>query len=145
MGRSSVRPHRLLPGISGKVFSGTDWEVSAAPTEHVQPWLDSLAYRVDSAEGSVIFTGDTLPCDSVTELARGADLVLCMCWDNQALMDANGEYDDQCGTTGAARMAQAAGVRKLVLVHVGPRLSTHGTMDQGIGEIIRIYDGEICI
>ena len=37
-----------------------------------------------SAEGSVIFTGDTQPCDSVTELARGADLMLCMCWDDQA-------------------------------------------------------------
>ena len=25
----------------GKVQSGPDWEVSAAPAEHVQPWLDS--------------------------------------------------------------------------------------------------------
>ena len=29
----------------GKVKSGPDWEVTAAPAEHVQPWLDSLAYR----------------------------------------------------------------------------------------------------
>ena len=127
----------------GKVFSGTDWEVTAAPAEHVQPWLDSLAYRVDSAEGSVIFTGDTQPCDSVTELARGADVMLCMCWDDQAVMDANGEYNGQCGTTGAARMAQAAGVKKLVLVHVGPHLSAHGPMEQGIADVSRIYDGEI--
>ena len=26
----------------GRVFSGPDWEVTAAPAEHVQPWLDSL-------------------------------------------------------------------------------------------------------
>ena len=127
----------------GKVFSGPDWEVTAAPAEHVQPWLDSLAYRVDSAEGSVIFTGDTQPCDSVTELARGADMMLCMCWDDQAVMDANGEYAGQCGTTGAARMAQDAGVEKLVLVHIGPHLSAHGPMEQGIGDISRIYNGEI--
>ena len=94
----------------GKVFSGSDWEVTAATAEHVQPWLDSLAYRVDSVEGSIVFTGDTQPCDSVTQLARGADMMLCMCWDEQAVMDANGEYIGQCGTTGAARMAQAAGV-----------------------------------
>ena len=98
---------------------------------------------MDSAEGSVIFTGDTQPCDSVTELARGADTMLCMCWDDQAVMDANGEYNRQCGTTGAARMAQAAGVRKLVLVHVGPHLSAHGSMERGIGEVSRTYDGEI--
>ena len=120
----------------GKVFSGTDWKVSATPTEHVQPWLDSLAYRVDSAEGSVIFTGDSQPCDSVTEFARGADMMLCMCWDDQAVLDASEEYSGRYRTTGPARMAQDAGVRTLGLVHVGPRLSAHGTMEQGIGKLV---------
>ena len=58
-------------------------------------------------------------------------------------MDANGEAPFQCGTTGAARMAQEAGVKKLVLVHVGPHLSKHGPMEKGIGDIKRIYDGEL--
>ena len=144
----NLAPTRLRPLTPwdvgpGKVFTGPSWEVTAAPAEHVQPYLDSLAYRVDSAEGSVIFTGDTQPCDSVIELARDADVMLCMCWDDQAVMDANGEYTGQCGTTGAARMAQAAGVKKLVLVHIGPHLSAHGPMEQGIGDISRIYDGEV--
>ncbi|MHB8621370.1 MAG: MBL fold metallo-hydrolase, partial [Chloroflexota bacterium] len=59
----------------GLVHKGADWEVRAAPAVHVQPYLDSLAYRLDSAEGSVVFTGDTGPCDSVVELARGADML----------------------------------------------------------------------
>ena len=40
-------------------------------------------------------------------------------------------------------MAQDAGVKKLVLVHVGPHLSGHGVMESGIGEVRSIYDGEI--
>ena len=88
----------------GKVFSGPDWDVTAAPAEHVQPWLDSLAYRLE-------------------ELASGADTLLCMCWDDQDVMDENGEHVGQCGTTGAARMARDAGVKRLVLVHMGPGLS----------------------
>jgi len=36
-----------------------------------------------------------------------------------------------------------AGVKKLVLVHVGPHLATHGAMDKGIGDVRRIYDGEV--
>jgi ribonuclease Z len=127
----------------GKVYSGPDWEVTAATAEHVQPYLDSLAYRIDSSEGSMVFTGDTQPCRSVVDLARDADVMLCMCWDNQEVMDANGEAPRQCGTTGAARMAQEAGVKKLVLVHVGPHLSGHGPMEQGIGEVRDSYDGEI--
>ena len=126
----------------GKVFAGRDWEVSAAPAEHVQPWLDSLAYRVDSTEGSVVFTGDTGPCESVTTLAKGADVMLCMCWDDQEIMQQNGEYQGQCGTTGAAKMAQEAGVKKLVLVHVGPHLSQAGPMRKGVEDIRRVYDGE---
>lgn len=136
----SVNAKDVGPGV---VFSGKDWQVTSAQAEHVQPWLDSLAYRVDSPEGSVVLTGDTSPCPSVTDLARGADLMLCMCWDDQEIMEQNGEFDGQCGTTGAARMAQEAGVKKLVLVHIGPHLSGHGPMEKGIADIRRIYDGEI--
>ena len=127
----------------GKVFSGDGWEVTAAEAEHVQPYLDSLAYRIDSDEGSMVFTGDTQPCESVVELARGADIMLCMCWDDQETMERNGEAHRQCGTTGAARMAQEAGVGALALVHIGPNLSRHGPMEKGLGDVRAIYDGKV--
>ena len=127
----------------GKVYSGKSWEVTAAAAEHVQPYLDSLAYRLDTPDGSIVFTGDTQPCQSVVDLARDADVMLCMCWDDQGVMDGNGEGAYQCGTTGAAKMAQEAGVKKLVLVHVGPNLSDSGVMDKAIGDIKRIYGGQL--
>ena len=137
-------PHVLAKDVGpGPVHRGREWAVSAAPAEHVQPFLDSLAYRLEGAEGSIVFTGDTQPCRSVVDLARGADMMLCMCWDDQERMQANGEAPGQCGTTGAAQMAQEAGVKKLVLVHIGPHLSTHGPMEKGIGDVRRIYSGEI--
>ena len=127
----------------GSVCSGRTWEMTAAPAEHVQPYLDSLAYRLDTPEGSVVFTGDTQPCQSVVDLARDADVMLCMCWDDQEVMELNGEAAFQCGTTAAARMAQEAGVRRLVLVHMGPHLSEHGPMEKGIGDVKRLYDGQL--
>ena len=71
--------------------------------EHCQPYLDSLAYRVDAPEGSVIFTGDTQPCDTVRDLARDADMMLCMCWDEQAVIETANEAKGQCGTTQLAQ------------------------------------------
>jgi ribonuclease Z len=136
----SVAAKDIGPGL---VHSGNDWQVTAAPAEHVQPWLDSLAYRLDSADGSTVFTGDTQPCQSVIDLARGADMMLCMCWDDQEHMNTNGEAPGQCGTTGAAEMARAAGVKTLVLVHVGPHLATHGPMEKGIGDVRRVFEGQI--
>lgn len=127
----------------GKVHRGRDWEVTAARAEHVQPYLDSLAYRLDSSEGSVVFTGDTQPCQSVIDLAQGADMLLCMCWDDQECMIASGEATGQCGTIGAAEMARAAGVKKLVLVHIGAHLASHSPMEKGISDVRKIFGGEV--
>ena len=57
--------------------------------------------------------------------------------------DADGEAPGQCGTKGAARMAQAAGIKKLALAHIGPHLSQHGPMEKGIGDVKAIYDGDL--
>ena len=127
----------------GKVYSGDDWEVTAAPAVHVQPFLDSLAYRFDTSDGSIVFTGDTEPCDSVRDLAKDADLMLCMCWDEQGRMEQMGEAVGQCGTTAAAQLAQEAGVKKLALVHIGPNLSEAKAAKQAIEDTKSIFDGEI--
>jgi ribonuclease Z len=127
----------------GLVHEASEWRVTAAPAEHVQPFLDSLAYRLESADGTIVFTGDTQPCGSVVDLARGADMLLCMCWDDEQRMQALGEAAGTCGTEGAARMAREAGVKRLVLVHIGPYLARHGAMEKGIGDVRRIYDGEV--
>ena len=127
----------------GDVASTSSWQVRAATGEHVQPWLDSLAYRVDTPDGSVVFTGDTQPCKSVIDLARDADMMLCMCWDDQEAMRRSGEDIGQCGTTGAASMAQEAGVKKLVLVHMGPGLAQQTPYQRASSEMASIYQGEI--
>ena len=124
----------------GEVASGKDWQVTAAVAEHCQTYLDSLAYRVDTPEGSVSFTGDTQHCDTVRDLARDADMMLCMCWDEQSVMETANEAKGQCGTT---QLAQEAGVKKLVLIHIGPSLARGTHFERHVGEMIHMYDGEI--
>ena len=140
--RTPPNPHAKNVG-PGEVASGKGWHVTSALAEHVQPFLDSLAYRVDTSDGSVVFTGDTQPCQSVIDLARDADMMLCMCWDDQDVMNNTGESTGQCGTTGAAEMAQAAGVKKLVLVHMGPSLSAQEPFYNVNLGMQRIYQGDI--
>ena len=55
----------------------------------------------------------------------------------------SGENTGQCGTTGAAEMAQEAGVKKLVLVHMGPGLSAREPFEDVHSSMQRIYQGEI--
>ncbi|MBI3456601.1 MAG: hypothetical protein HY002_12560 [Candidatus Rokubacteria bacterium] len=127
----------------GRLVRGRDWEVRAAPAEHVQPWLDSLAHRVDSPHGSIVVTGDTRPCASVVELAKGADVMICVCVDVQEDIDGTPEADYMCGSAAAARMAQDAGVRTLVLVHQSASLEVPGNMERALREIARVYDGRV--
>ena len=135
-----VDVHEVGPGV---VVDGERWRVTATHARHVEPWLESLAYRVDTAEGSIVFAGDTEPCPALDELAQGADVMVVNCWDHQETMDRNGEAPGQTGTLDAARMARAAGVRTLILTHTGPRLSAPGGREKGIAEIARTYRGEI--
>ena len=130
----------------GPVCEGKDWKVTAALGEHAQPWLDSLAYRVDASDGSIVFMGDTRPCQTVLDLARGADVMVAACWDDQDRIERLGaEFgaEGMPGTLDAGRFAQKVGARKLVLVHTGPELARHGDMEKGIGDIARVYDGQI--
>lgn len=127
----------------GSVTVVDNCRVIAGYAQHFQPYLDCLAYRVETPDGVVVFTGDTEPCASVVELSKGADLMVCMCWDVQGEMDANGECAGQCGTTGAAHMAREAGVDKLVLSHMGPGVSSHGGLERGIADVARVFHGEV--
>ena len=145
-GGSIPRPEPSLDAQDvgpGTVVGHSDWAVTAAHAKHVQPWLESLAYRVDTDGGSIVLAGDTEPCDSVSDLACGADVLVVNCWDHQHTMDENGEAPGQTGTLDAARMAQEAGVKKLILTHTGPRLAEPGSRAKAVGDIAGIFHGEI--
>jgi len=68
----------------------------------------------------VVYAGDTRPCESVTELARGADVLIHDC----TLAD---ELAERAAETGhstpaeVAKIAKLADVKQLVLVHISPR------------------------
>ena len=128
----------------GTVKVAKKWEVVSDVAENVQPYLDSLAYRLETSKNkSIVFTGDTQPCKSVVDLSKNADYLVCMCWDDQEAMNENGEFYGQCGTEGAAQMAQDAGVKNLVLVHMGPNISQEKNKITAEDKISKIYNGNI--
>jgi len=127
----------------GLVVEHNGWQVNAEITDHQQPWLESLAYRFDSDDGSIVFAGDTAPSDLIADLAQGADVLVVNVWDLQAAMDANGEASGQTGTRDAGRMGRDARVKTLICTHIGPALAKPGSREKGIAEIASIFGGEI--
>ncbi len=59
----------------GIVYEDEHVRVTAALVEH-PPVERAFAYRVDTADRSVVFSGDTARCAAVAELAAGADVLV---------------------------------------------------------------------
>ena len=130
---------------TGDVVDGNGWTVRTARAHHLQPHLESLAYRVETQEGTLVVLGDTGPCRELTDLARGADVLIANCWDHQQTMMDNGEAPGQTGTLDAARFARDAGAGTLVLAHMGAAISAPGSIEKAIADISTVYKGRIVV
>ncbi|MDR7304315.1 ribonuclease BN (tRNA processing enzyme) [Haloactinomyces albus] len=100
--------------------------VSAILVDH-RPVYPAFAFRFDTAEGSVVFSGDTTRCDNVVRLARGADVLVHEVIDldhyaDQDMPPKKREHLRKSHTdvNEVGELAAAAGVRTLVLDHLVP-------------------------
>ena len=126
----------------GYGFMIGDIQFTTGLARHVQPFLDSNAYRIEVGSSSVVYTGDTEPCDEVVELARGTDVLVSMCWDEERSMVESGESPGQTGTLGAASMAAQAEAGSLILTHRGPNIGA-GIEEHELAAMADIYPGAI--
>lgn len=145
-----VRPHEITAG--GEIFKDDRVRVTAALNDH-PPIRHSFAYRFDTADRSIVISGDTRYSENVIELARGADVLV-----HEVV---SREYWERPGTPQPAsvvrhilashtdapdvgRVAAAAGVRTLVLSHYVP---TEGpgapTDDEWIAGVRRHFKGHV--
>ncbi len=104
--------------------------VTAILVQHA-PVFPALAYRFDTPGGSVVFSGDTGPCDNLARLAAGADILVHEAIDldwmaeqvrNLPNRDAVMGHlaSSHCPPEDAGTIATRAGVRTLVLSHLVP-------------------------
>jgi ribonuclease Z len=127
----------------GVILDNKRWKVTAAPAQHVEPWLKSLAYRVESDEGSIVFAVDTARCESVENLARNSDILVISCPWHEEVVEERGHAEVICGTLSTAQLAVACNVKKLVLGHTGGDFASPGSREKAIGDIARVFSGEI--
>jgi ribonuclease BN (tRNA processing enzyme) len=89
--------------------------------------VPALAYRFDTADGSVVFSGDTTVNDDLIALAQGADILVHQVAD-LGYLERHGvtgaDLDRMAGlhtdVTEVGRVAERAGVRELILTHYLP-------------------------
>jgi ribonuclease Z len=119
----------------GVVYKDADVVITAFTVKH-DPIRPAVGYRIDAGGRSIVITGDTAPTESVAKAATGADVLVSEALSmrmmkllQSAATGAGAERqaklfgDVQTYHTDpvdAARSANAAGVKLLVLTHLAP-------------------------
>jgi ribonuclease BN (tRNA processing enzyme) len=128
---------------AGSVVKGNGWTVTAGHAQHVQPYLECLALRLDTKEGSICYTGDSGASDSIVELAKGCDILIHM---NHYFSgtEPTPAYRAACGNhRDNAIIAKRAGVKTLVLTHLLAQIDLPGIREQIVHEIQDVFDGKV--
>ncbi len=119
-----------------KLFEDDRVRVSATLVQHAPVW-PAFAYRFDTDDGSIVFSGDTGRSENLIKLAKGADILVhevivtsmihalfpaprSVAQEGlmQHLLNAHTPVEEVGG------IAEAAGVKKLVLSHIVPGTAT---------------------
>ena len=100
-----------------------DWTISAGIVDHGIVKIPSFAYRIDSPDGkSIVFSGDTVPCEGIVDIARGADILVheCNFPDEEVETRKKLGFAWQIHSTpsDAGRVAHEAGARTLATNHM---------------------------
>ena len=123
-----VHVHELREG--GFVVKDENVKVTSALVDH-PPVVPAFAYRLDAADRSIVISGDTARSESLVKLAQGADVlvhsaVYPAAIDRMVARVPNADrlkqsiLAHQTSVEDAGRVAQAAGVKTLVLSHLVP-------------------------
>ena len=130
----------------GEVWNSGGVRITAAPTDH-RPVEPTIAFRIEYGGASVVLAGDSVPCGTLDELARGADALVhtAIRKDLVELMPAQrirDILDYHSSVEQAAATAARAGVATLVLTHYVPPLAP-GQEDQWRALAAKEFSGRV--
>jgi len=161
--------HDIGPGL---VYQDENVKVTAVENTHFHfepgtpPYgkYHSYSYRFETPGRVVFFTGDTGPSDAVVELAKGADLYVTETTspdDVVELFKKNGAWqaktpgeqegflrhmhEEHVTPSDIGKMAAKAGVKAVVMTHLGPSINPSDDYQRFVDEAKKDYSGPITV
>jgi len=98
----------------GDVISGEDWKLKSYKVKH-SPDMNCLAFRLESNNKVLVYSGDSGDCQGLRNAGRNADLLILEANDPPGLKTERHMNGEKAG-----KLASELNVRKLVLTHISP-------------------------
>ena len=140
--RMMPRPE-LIELSPNDCVEGEGWAVRATGVVHFGPHLVCYGYRMETPEGSFVYSGDTGPCASMRRLAADCDILVHMCHYLSGTAPSKAFAQSVTGHLELAELAAAANVRTLVLSHITEQFDRPGIKERVIVEMSRVFSGNI--
>jgi ribonuclease BN (tRNA processing enzyme) len=163
------RGHNIEAGV---VYQDANVKVIAVENTHFNfpagspPYgkYKSFSYRFETPGRIVVFTGDTGPSDALTQLAKGADVLVTEVtkvedvvelfkrrglWDVKSPAEQEGFIrhmrEEHVTPEEVGRMATAAGIKTVVMTHFSPTPDPNDTYQRYADEAKKFFSGEIMV
>ncbi len=129
---------------SGVVYEDDRVKITAFSVQHGS-WCHAFGYRFDTADRSVVISGDTAPCDALIEIAQGCDVLVHEVYSQAGFETRPPQWKRyhakfHTSTTQLAEIATRVQPGLLVLYH---QLYWGSTDDDLVAEVRRGYDGAV--
>lgn len=141
-----LRPEPAIHEMkAGEQVHGDGWTVRSTGVAHFGPHLVSYGYRLETSDGSFVYSGDTGHCASMEHLARDCDVLVHMCHYVSGTSPSAAFTQSVMGHMELAELAAAANVKTLVLTHMSEQLDQPGVRERVIAQMSRIFSGNIVL
>ena len=150
--------HQLDIATRTTVYDTNGVTITAIPVDHY-PVDHAYAYRVEYSGRALVISGDTKYSDNLASFARGADVLFhealnpAMVGKIGAALSEHGNSDAakimsdipdyHTSPEDAARVAQSAGVKALVLYHLVPAPPVRAVERAFIGDAPSLFEGDL--
>lgn len=139
-------PVEVSEVTDGRCVATADVTVTAGQTDH-RPVAPTIGFRIEHGGHSVVIAGDTVPCDGLDDLCRGADAIVHTALRADLLADLpiqrlRDVCDYHSSVEQAAATAKRAGAATLVLTHYVPAL-TDDTEAEWRARAATEFDGNV--
>ena len=137
------------PTVPTEVWRSGDVQVVAGQVRH-EPVHPAVGFRIETPDGVVVISGDTLVCDEMAELAAGADVLVyeAMRFSEIQVLEEHRRFilDYHADTVEIGRQARELAVLTLMLTHLIPAPTSAADEDLFVDDIRRGgYEGKVVV